>query len=215
MIWGRATKELLSSLIFTAVAASYGIVSIWGCGWELEKTYRVVRRDKRLHSNSESAGSTGHSWEGFGVLCVTSCGCQVFETDFVYRAAFSPTVFTVLMYIGNAQHPWNKEKPKACLIIIRDRWILLKTEVFWFLLSLCVFLVLLWYYIDVSTISLSFNDNLKNVGGPEDFHDFHIVQESRRASSCKGGMESGSVIAEHIRKWTLMWIIQGKTHQTW
>lgn len=57
--------------------------------------------------------------------------------------------------------------------------------------------------------SLYFNDSLKNVGGPEDFHDFHIIQESRDASSWKGGKESGDV------KWTPRWVIQGKTHQTW
>lgn len=45
----------------------------------------------------------------------------------------------------------------------------------------------------MSTISLSFNDCLKNVGGPEDFHDFHIIQESRHASNWEGGMEFSDV----------------------
>lgn len=35
------------------------------------------------------------------------------------RTAFSPSVFTVLMYTGNARCLWNEEKLKACLIIIR------------------------------------------------------------------------------------------------
>lgn len=139
-----------------------------------------------------------------------SCGCQVFETDFVYRAAFSPSVLTVLLYTGNAGCPWNDEKPKARLIIIRAGDLSAFTDGSF--LIFCVFLILLLYCIEVSTFSLSSNDSLKKVGQPEDFHDFHIVEASRHASSWEAGMESGDVNAKYRWKLTCQWIIQGKTH---
>lgn len=165
MIWGRTTKGLLPYLY-----------SCWSLVWHL-----------RMGMGSRE--DTQRSSEGQKITCL-QCICWVYRL--ILGRFQCPVCHKVLLsrlwnrlclkscfqsqclccshvhWQSSGSPEWGKAKGFSnhhmgrCLGCFK-RW-----ELFWCLISLCIFLLFLCYCIEVSTISLLFNGSLKNVVGPED-----------------------------------------------